>query len=511
MRAVYLAVLMFLVAAPASAVERVGLVIGNAAYQAASTLKNPPNDAERVAIALEAAGFQVERRFDQSLGELKRALRDFSARARGADSAVVYYAGHGIEIDKQNYLVPVDARLEVDTDVDYEALPLELVARAVEGAERLSLVIVDACRDNPFRTTMTRTLGTRSMGRGLSAVEPAGNTLIAYAAREGTLAMDGIGENSPYADALAEALLEPGLEIGKLFRRVRDRVLAETDGVQEPFLYGSLSADDYFFMPPAAVVQTTGADVAAPAAAPTEAETSAAPSIDALQYGIWAFTTSTDTLEAYRTFLNQFPDGPYSEEARRRIARVEARDAALAAAPTTARTETTGEDEPNDDTNTVVALTTPPTGNQVSRRSVDMSARELNAAVQGELKRLGCNVGVVDGIWGPRSQRALAKAAETVALASIAPSIDALERLERREERACPLECAPTENKIGEQCVRKTCPSGQKLSSRGSCYVPQARAPEPEPYQAPAASPADIGSGDGPRCEMVGSYRVCRN
>ena len=139
---------------------------------------------------------------------------------------MVFYAGHGIEVDGRNFLVPVDARLASDQDVEFEAIPLELVSRAVSRASGLRLVVLDACRENPLAVSMQRAGATRSIGRGLARVEPSGETLVAYAAKEGTVAADGEGRNSPYSAALLRHLEEPGLEVGLMFRRVRDAVLA---------------------------------------------------------------------------------------------------------------------------------------------------------------------------------------------------------------------------------------------------------------------------------------------
>ena len=139
---------------------------------------------------------------------------------------MVFYAGHGIEVDKRNFLIPVDARLLSDADVEFETVPLDLLSRAVERAKGLRLIILDACRDNPFAVAMQRSGATRSIGRGLASVEPSGETLVAYAAKEGTVAADGEGRNSPYTTALLAHLEEPGLEVGLMFRKVRDAVVA---------------------------------------------------------------------------------------------------------------------------------------------------------------------------------------------------------------------------------------------------------------------------------------------
>jgi hypothetical protein len=224
----------------ALAEKRVALVIGNSGYKAVTALQNPANDSADIARALEALDFEVELVSDLTFDNMRRSLRSFSKRASGADVALVFYAGHGIEVDGQNYLIPVDARLESSDDVDYEALPLNLVMGSLNGAKKLKLVLLDACRNNPFIAGMKTSGAKRAIGRGLARVEPSVGTLVGFAAKEGTTASDGDGRNSPYTKALLEHLDEPGLEINLLFRKVRDSVLSQTNGQQEPFTYGSL-------------------------------------------------------------------------------------------------------------------------------------------------------------------------------------------------------------------------------------------------------------------------------
>ncbi len=176
-----------LACSPASAEKRVALVMGNSIYKNAPLLPNPANDAAAIAATLKGAGFDiVDTRSNLPSVEMRRALRDFAEQARDADIAVVYYAGHGIEINGTNYLIPTDAALERDTDVYDEAYSLDRILLAIEPAKRLRLVIVDACRNNPFADSMKRTVTSRSVSRGLARVEPeTSNTLVAFAAKAG--------------------------------------------------------------------------------------------------------------------------------------------------------------------------------------------------------------------------------------------------------------------------------------------------------------------------------------
>ena len=157
--------------AMAATEKRVALVVGNSAYKNVTKLPNPASDAAAVAALLKNSGFEVDSRQDLTITEMRRALRDFTDKTRDADIAVVFYAGHGIEVDGTNYLLPVDTALERDTDVEDEALSLDRIVKIMEPVRRLRLVILDACRDNPFSKTMKRTLASRSIGRGLGKVE----------------------------------------------------------------------------------------------------------------------------------------------------------------------------------------------------------------------------------------------------------------------------------------------------------------------------------------------------
>ena len=231
-----------LFATAAAAERRVALVIGNSAYKNASTLPNTINDSTAIAALFKSVGFEVViSRNDLGVVDFKRSVREFLITAENADMAVVYYAGHGIEISGTNYLVPVDARLSRDYDVDDEAVSLDRIIWALQTVRRLRLILLDACRDNPFASKL-RSAGNRATARGgLAKIEEvSADTLVAYAAKAGSISYDGDGINSPYATALIKHLAEPGLDIRIALGRVRDDVVAMTGGRQEPFIYGSL-------------------------------------------------------------------------------------------------------------------------------------------------------------------------------------------------------------------------------------------------------------------------------
>jgi uncharacterized caspase-like protein/uncharacterized protein YraI len=335
---------------PALAADRVALVIGNGAYANVSALENPPNDATALAEALARTGFEVTHLGDLDASAMRRALQDFEEVAAAAEIAVVYYAGHGIEVDGENYLIPVDAALKRDTHVEDETVPLSRVERAVGGASLLRLIMLDACRDNPFAAQMQSRSAQRSIGRGLARVEPPGQTLIAYAAKEGTTADDGDGEHSPFAESLLRHIETPGLEINFLFRKVHDEVLQATEGRQEPFVYGSLGSTLIYLVPgelPPEAEQPAASAASGDSLAEADfyaalAENSTAgyrrfleehpdsarvTQVNELlaavtENEIWASVEDEDTVAAYQRYLAGFPEGVYAEDARERMQRL---------------------------------------------------------------------------------------------------------------------------------------------------------------------------------------------
>ena len=301
----------------ASAAGRVALVIGNGNYEAANPLKNPTTDATAVSTALANAGFEVTYKENLNYSDMVRELGSFQRLAAKSDSAVIYFAGHGMEIDKQNFLIPVDAQLEFVSDADFQTVPLQLLQRAVSEADVLGLVIVDACRNNPFATRLSQVDDNRGVGFGLARVEPGGNTLVALAAREGTFAFDGKGENSPYAVALVKGLQTPGLEIGKLFRQLHDEVQAATNGAQQPVLFGSLSSQDYYFLPPLTQEPDPVEVVAEPAGVVTDSAVALQ-----VELAFWQFAENSGQAEDFALYLESYPAGKFAPLARARLARM---------------------------------------------------------------------------------------------------------------------------------------------------------------------------------------------
>lgn len=308
------------VAGQAQAEKRVALVIGNSAYEAVTKLENPANDTADLAATLKQLNFEVDHVTDLTFDDMRRALRRFSEKASRSDVAMVFYAGHGIEVDRQNYLIPVDARLKRADDVDFEALPLDLVMGALNGAKKLKLVLLDACRNNPFAASMKPSNGAkRSIGRGLARVEPAVGTLVGFAAKEGTTASDGEGRNSPYTTALIRHLNEPGLEINLLFRKIRDSVLQQTNGQQEPFTYGSLPGEQLYLKPGNAL--SGGGETATTPSGGGDTGNGKQPSSIQLSEAAqaWAVTKDSKSIAVLEAYISSFDGTPYAAFARARI------------------------------------------------------------------------------------------------------------------------------------------------------------------------------------------------
>ena len=378
-------------AGSALASSRVALVIGNATYVHAQALRNPLNDAEDIGDALKRLGYSVTRIKNAGYAELRRGLLNFSLAASASEKAVVFYAGHGIEVDGRNYLVPVDARLASDQVVELEAVPLELVSRMVERASRLRLVILDACRENPFAVSMRRAGATRAIGRGLARVEPSGDTVVAYAAKEGTVAADGTGRNSPYTKALLAHLEEPGVDVGKMFRKVRDAVLASTGRGQEPFTYGSLSGKDVFLGPapePAPSRQPSLASGSGPALV-TAGDLATKRLRGDQELLFWESVKDSEDPADVQAYLDRYPDGTYAVLARNRLKRLKVSAGGDASPEPAVAVDASG---------------------KASAKELESSlglGREERRWVQQGLELLGYSPGPADGRFGVRTRKAI--------------------------------------------------------------------------------------------------------
>jgi uncharacterized caspase-like protein len=538
----FLAAVLLLACEPAWAGKRVALIIGNSAYQNVPPLSNPVNDGAMMAATLKGAGFDVvDSRHDLSAIETRRALRDFSDAAYDADVAVVYYAGHGMEVDGANYLIPVDAKLERDTDVFDEALSLERILVAAEPAKQLRLVVLDACRDNPFAKLMKRTVASRAIGRGLAKIEPTSpNTLIAYSAKAGSTAADGDAKNSPFTIALAKHLTTPGLDVRRAFGFVRDDVLKATGNRQEPFVYGSLGGDDVPLVP-------VPARAASPASEPV-------PSLQADMRRDYELALQVGNRAAFSAFLAQYPDGFYASLAKLQLEKIAAEETRVAATEKARQAEQVrarlaaeggkkeaqakaeadakaaeqarlaaekakqvAQDQAAEaerkrtdkvaDTPAVVGNAAadshatgplfPDKAANVAALSAGPSPADVTKSVQLELRRVGCLAGAADGEWTAQSQRSLSSFNRNAGmkLDVKTASTDTLDAIKQKQSRVCPLLCEHGYKADGDRCTRIVCADGTFLNDDNECEKrrekkPVARRDRPEARQVPEARQA---------------------
>lgn len=287
---------------PESSEKRIALVIGNSSYRNTPALLNPKNDALIIGQTLKRLGFDADVLTDLTKSEMDKALRRFGERLEGAKTSVFYYAGHGIQVNGVNYLLPVDAVLKHPRDLEWESSSMTSVLRQMEGKDRVNILFLDACRDNPLSETLARSMGdNRSVfiGRGLARVDANAGTLISYATKEGEVASDGKGDHSPYTQALLKHIETPGLEVGIMLRRVREQVRKSTAEKQTPWEYGSLLGEFYFNAPVTIQIQEP------PPVQQSNAE---------LLY--WQSIMNDTQPAAFEAYLKRYPNGEFSELAR---------------------------------------------------------------------------------------------------------------------------------------------------------------------------------------------------
>lgn len=386
----------------ALAEKRVALVIGNSAYEHVAALPNPRNDAEQIASMLKSLGFSVHHKQDLGKADMDRTLAAFTDAAAGADVAAVFFAGHGLEVNGVNYLIPVDSQLKTDRTLTFEAVSLNQVLVALDDVKGIRIVLLDACRDNPFTQSMKRGASTRSIGRGLARIETSSGTLVSFAAKAGQIAADGDGPNSPFTTALLKNLSEPGLDIGLLFRKVRDSVYQATGGAQEPFVSASLTGKQTYLVPPKTI------QPGQPGTNPVQ-QSAAAASLTTnrqIELAIWNAIKSANDSTLLKDYLNRYPLGEFALIAKQRLKKL------ASLAPSTAKVEK------------------PPS---------ERDKRALIRDVQTALSDAGCRPGAIDGFWGRRGKRALRafNRATDQNLSINSPSEATLAAIKKHEGAAC--------------------------------------------------------------------------
>lgn len=497
--------------------KRIALVIGNSAYKD-SPLTNPGNDARLMAETLEKVGFEVTTLLDGDHRAMKLAMVRFGRMLRASETVgLFYYAGHGVQSRGENYLIPVDAEIIDESEIDVFAVNVNDYLRTMErSSSRINIVVLDACRNNPFARSF------RSQSRGLARVDAPRGTYIAYATAPGQVALDGEGRNSPYTQALTKAMTKPGLTIEETFKEARRTVLASTGDRQTPWETSSITGRFYF-------------KKAAPKPQISKEELT------------WSLVKNSTNPDLIQTYVNSYPQGKYAGEARAAIARLTAEGeriraekearrraeaverkarleaAAKAEADRLAKLEAERRARQRDEAERrkqqaqeladwqavrgskdpaelrdylarypastfadlakarLSALTTQrlaarqpaPVEAPAPETAQDskLDTRELTLSIQRHLQRLGCNPGRPDGAWGRNSRAALQRFAKhaRAQLASLNPSQAILDSLKTRKGRACPVVCGPRQVLKGTTCVAKRCPAGTKLDRRGKC------------------------------------------
>ena len=530
MKQILVSLLLLAFAATAAHAERrVALVIGNSGYEHVTQLTNPDNDAKGMAEKLTSLDFEVVTGTNLSLRDMRKTVREFIAKLEGADLALFFYAGHGLQVNGENYLVPIDAELNSYVDLEFEAMPANLILNAMEHSTKVNLVFLDACRNNPLAENLARSMGTRSgsVGRGLAKIGSGVGSLISFATQPGNVALDGDGENSPFTTALIKHLGTPGQDITRDLVMVRRDVLEATKGQQVPWDNSSLTGE--VILKQLEMVQPVEPEK--PAINPqielaywdsiksgesiayfetylnrypdgqfadiaririneirnrseAEAARNAKPDTSA-EIAFWQSIQNATRPEMYETYLEQYPDGIYAKLARLKITTLLQQaqaEAAAAAAAKAANAVAASKTAPSGPEITVAALPQQETASPASASAVtpssisrSLSPEELATAMQTELNRLGCSVGRVDGDWGNRSRQALRTFSREagVDIASLDPDPSILDRLKQSTGRVCPLTCGRNQELKNGKCiaVRQEAPSKSNEKSNSTKTV----------------------------------------
>jgi hypothetical protein len=502
--------------------KRVALVIGNAEYPRVQRLLNPRNDAEDMADTLKSLGFDVILRVNAGKQGFTQGLAEFSRAVTGAKVGLFFYSGHAMQFQGRNYLMPTDAELTDEVSLRYELIALDEVQQALDRSNGTRVMILDACRNNPFATQFARSITTANrdagMVRGLARMEQARGRVVAYSTQANEVAEDGLSRNSPFTGALLESLREPGLEIGTMFRKVAARVYEDTNGKQIPELSISLLSEVYL-----------------------NRNESAAQA--------WSRVRAGNDPGAVRDFLSRFPASFYAADARMRLDMMdsaarerELRDrltaleverqkaelelanqkaaAALAdrarvSAVEVAKAEARLAELQKQMQNLTVQANDAAAAQEARRQQmaalnpekpIDVDEGKLVYAIETELRRLGCYSASMDSNWqNPAIRKAIADFAIRTRLAKVPenPTPELLDDLKARGGPVCAPACGPRERENNGSCVAKTCAASEVLNRDGEC-VPRAErksarsatASAPRPHRAePSAAPARSGRG----------------
>lgn len=451
----------------ANAAKRVALVIGNSAYKNASELANPSNDAADMSAALSDLGFQVVTGIDLDNRGMREKVREFSQALRGAETAMLYYAGHAMQVNGQNYLAPIDTKLEFESDLDFETIPLKFIQAQMEREAKTTLLFLDACRDNPLTRSFKASTRSSGAGRGLAKEELASSgILIAFATNPENVALDGTGRNSPFTRAMLDNIRRPGVEISSLMTDVRVQVVKDTDGQQTPWINSALLGRFYFNPDDQAKEELKTA------ALDTKKTENAGPSVSRSSAGVdnaqiaslaYDAVKNNNNIEELEVFVSLYGNSFYGQLIKLRIEKLKS-EKGVASSTETKTEPKAGEEE------TKLASLKPDAvedKKEVAPRPT-LDLKDAKYGIQEELARLNCSPGRADGLWGKKSQRALDNFARSsrLKLVNSSPSEELYYQLRDYRGKGCV---------IPRTRVAKTCPAGQLISSKGKCYTPRAK------------------------------------
>jgi uncharacterized caspase-like protein len=439
--------------------KRVALVIGNSAYQHTSKLANPRNDAADMAAALKKHGFHVVEGLDLDKAAFDRKVRDFAGQLQNAAVGVFFYAGHGLQVAGQNYLVPTDAELTTAAALDFEMVRLDVVHRVMERQASTNVIFLDACRDNPLARNLARAMGTRSaeVGRGLAAVESGVGTLISFSTQPGNVALDGSGRNSPFAAALVKELGSTKDDLSSVLIAVRNDVMKQTQRKQVPWEHSALTGRFYF-------------SPAEPTAPPPPVSTSRLSE----PAEAWAQTKDNASIPVLEAFIHRFGDTYYGDLAKVRLADLKQAEAMKAAAKKKADDDALARVESErqrvallqqeEQKKHAAALVAAEAAKEAAKQKANALA--LARTLQTELRRVGCDPGNVDGKWDGKTKGALNDFARLtkISLPSDEPTDEAFNAVVAKQGRICPLRCAAGHDEVGGKCVAKIIPKAPKTS-----------------------------------------------
>jgi hypothetical protein len=497
---VLLAVATFSVAARAE--KRVALVVGNASYQHTASLANPANDADDMALALKKVGFEVIAVKNVDKRALERAMADFGRLAQEADAALVYYAGHGIQYQGLNYLMPVDAQLEDKYSINYELTRIDDVLFALSNARGVKILILDACRNNPLAERLSLRGANRDLvqTRGLARIEAPRGMVVAFATQSDQVAIDGAGRNSPFTGALLKEIEEPGIEIATLFRRVAIDVNQATSGRQLPELSISMSGEFY--------LNSRDTDMQA-----------------------WAKLRGSGDRQQLSNFIAQYPKSPLTSDVQERLAALDraeksrleeaaraeaereraereraAQDRVEKARPAGDRISPATDSEAlagaagNLPTTHVTSLPATEPVQAPSRQPDVLSGSALVQGIKKELQRLGCYTGRIDDDWTSNDTKLSVNRFVKYANLSAEPKkpdIAFLNVVRSRSGRVCPLECGTQRIERNGQCVAR-----DKEPAKPSAHPTEAREIAPAAARLAGVTRAD-------QAWATGAYRQC--